>query len=1026
MRSTRNQATDIGGATSDREITFEEFQSKIKRECIQGSAIAPEMFDATIYFVEDTGYWEPNRELNQHVSIFYQSRKPHNFGALACFRNEDGTLWQAKPQNPRPKGGKGFGANKGFIKYETTQGSRLRAFLPVMPPEIREKIGKRYKVAVPTVGSFWEWLEKHPEIPIIVTEGGKKSESLLSKGYVAIALTGVDGGVMKNERIGGEKLRKLKPELIRDLGRFKHLTRKWELAFDQDVDTATNFSVQCALDCLAFHLEQAGGNVSIIPWDGQNGLCKGVDDLIVNAGVKAWEKALEEAIPAPEWRISRKLARAVRRMPDLHIGTKEFKEVAASLPTQGLVALHGGKGTAKSEAIAMLVKLLPWLSLTALRSVGRDQAAGFGGVFVNDGDRYGTRLLDENGQPANGGSVCIPSLLKVQRVQADVLILDETTAVAEFMLISKLANKDGMRSLLLAEFIRRVREAKLVILADADLTEEAIQWIESIRGERCYLVRSDRKALTYQAFVIDGKKNDAIAMLQSRADVTEGDQKLIYINCDEKLFSETLADILGRDQCLLFNSDTSSNPIQSSFVSSKGKDTPKLIKMGIRFIISSPSICQGASFHHCTELIDSVWGFYSGHSIAAHSMAQGLDRVRSSDIPRFISVANRGSAYSRLSKAQSVGAFLKEVEQLNTTAARLVRHSLTPDATAVSDAIEWQGANLKMLASLEVRRNQGMAELRHTLIALLKHEGKKVSVIKPTATKKQAITVGKAIKEASKALKDAHYAAVNGADDYTPEEAKHLSENPEKLTPKEKLGLEKFYIAEFYRLEEVTIEDVEFDRSSATRAQIRALEMVLNPEIAIDRTAGSINRSPDCPQDWDTSAVRSWLIEASGAGNFIRDIYSGEIKSYTPSDIASFAEYCDAHEKEFRIAGFDNISGVSPMQKFGVILDWVGIKRKRHQPSVEGVRVSAYAIDKAHLEKLSAIIGRRAKTCTPPPVEMKEPGGVQAESAGNIAHWFTPDSLREIREQWAAAETDQEREAWRQVIPIEVLERAIA
>lgn len=43
-----------------------------------------------------------------------------------------------------------------------------------------------------------------------------------------------------------------------------------------------------------------------------------------------------------------------------------------------------------------------------------------------------------------------------------------------------------------------------------------------------------------------------------------------------------------------------------------------------------------------------------------------------------------------------------------------------------------------------------------------------------------------------------------------------------------------------------------------------------------------------------------------------------------------------------------------------------------------------------------------------------------------LEKWLTPESLSEIREQWAAAETDQEREVWRQVIPIEVLERAIA
>ena len=1002
-------------------LTFEEFQSKIQHEFIEGSAIAPDLFEAAIGFIEDRGFWEPQQALGWKVSTQWQTRKPHSFGAIAAFLNEDGSLWQAKAANPRID-------DKGKPqRYETPVANGSRGYLPPVNRETRRFIARRYSLKMPPSGeSFWDWVENHPEIPIVVTEGGKKALALLTQGYVAISLYGVNSGVLKYEAISGEKVRRLKPELIGDLKRFAHADRQWSIAFDQDSSLKTHYKVQSAIADLAFHLEQTGGKVSIVQWNGQNGRCKGVDDLIVNVGVKAWENALEQAVPAIEWRISRKLANAVRRKPDLHIGTKQFREIAATLPTSGIVVLHGGKGTAKSEAIAIMVVGRTWLSLTALRSVARDQAAGFGGVFVNDGDRYGGQLLNEYGQPVNGGSVCIPSLLKVQRVAADVLPLDETTAIAEFLLISKLANRDGIRSLLLAEFIRRVKEAKLVILASADLTEEAIEWIESIRGERAYLVKSDLKALTYEAFIIDGTRDDAIAMLQSRADVTEGDQKLIYINCDEKGHTEALANTLGRDQCLLINSDTSSEALQSAYLSSKGKITPKLIAMGYRYIISSPSVCQGFSINHYTELIDSVWGFYSGCSISADSIAQAPDRPRSSDIPRFISVANHGSAYSKLSKAQSVGAFLKEFEQLNTTAARLVRRSLTPDAAAVSDAIDWQGANLKMLASLEVRRNQGMMHLRHTLIALLKHEGKRVQIIKPTCTKEQAKAAGKAIKEAGKAIKTAHYKAVASAETLTPEQAKHLNENPEKLTPEQTLSLEKFYISEFYRLEEVTIADAEFDRGSATRAQIRALEMVLNPEIAIDRTAGSINRSPDCPQDWDAAAVRSWLIEASGAGDLIRGIYSGDIKGYGLQDIASIAEFCDAHPKEFRIAGFGNIGGVSPMQKIGEILAWVGIKTKRRQETVDGTRVSRGEIDKPHLEKLSAIVDRRAKTCTPLANQDVNQGGVQPESTANIAHWFTPESLSEIREQWAAAETDQERDAWKQVIPIAALKAAIA
>jgi len=345
-------------------------QLSSRREFIDGSAIDTELFEAAISTIEDTGYWEPQQALGWKVSTQWKTSKPQNFGALACFLNEDGSLWQAKPQNPRLDG------NGKVIKYETPVGNGSRAFLPAIPRSIRRKISQRYGVNVPEFGSFWDWVKDHPEIPIIITEGGKKSLSLLSQGYVAIALYGVDGGGLFNEWIGGEKLRKLKPELIADLQPFAVSGRQVTLAFDQDESTKTRSQVSAALDRLGGLLRVAGCTVSIAQWDGQTGRCKGVDDLIVNAGVAAWETALCGAVSFNQWSIARQLTHEVRRRPDLNIGDREFHEVADQLPKSGIVALYGGKGSGKSKAIGELVKWMKWLSITHLSSLGRDQAAG--------------------------------------------------------------------------------------------------------------------------------------------------------------------------------------------------------------------------------------------------------------------------------------------------------------------------------------------------------------------------------------------------------------------------------------------------------------------------------------------------------------------------------------------------------------------------------------------------------------------------------------------------------------------------
>ena len=50
-------------------------------------------------------------------------------------------------------------------KYETPVGNGSRVYLPAVPAEIRQRIGERYGIQVPLEGSFWDWVEAHPEVP---------------------------------------------------------------------------------------------------------------------------------------------------------------------------------------------------------------------------------------------------------------------------------------------------------------------------------------------------------------------------------------------------------------------------------------------------------------------------------------------------------------------------------------------------------------------------------------------------------------------------------------------------------------------------------------------------------------------------------------------------------------------------------------------------------------------------------------------------------------------------------------------
>ncbi len=918
-------------------------------ECLSGSGIHPDLFAGSIEFVEDSGFWEVHQRLNLPVATQWIHHKPHDFGITAFFKNEDGTDWQAKPETPiTDKNGKAQ-------KYQAPKGAGSTAYLPPVGRLTRRAIAQRYGCDVPPPGiSFWTWLESHPEVPIVITEGGKKALSLLSNGIIAIALYGINGGYRVKDP--GTGLDLLKPEIIATLAPFTVPGRSITLAFDQDSAAATREKVDRALGKFSTILEKKGCTVTIAQWDRHDG--KGVDDLIVNQGISAWETAQTEAIPAAQYRIQRQLSQEVKRKPDLNIGNREFSEVVDQLPKEGLIVLYGGKGTGKSKAIGAMLGNNSWLSSTTLISLGRDQAASWGGVFINDGDAIGTQLL-KDGSPVNGASVCIPSLFKVQRIQPHTVIIDETTAHLNFLLTSRLANKDGMRRLLIGEHHRQIQSAKQVILADADATEEAIRYYELLTGKRAFLVRSERQALTYEANVLDCTQNQAIASLHQRFDALEAG-KLIYINTDSKAFADSLTKVLEQSniKSLLITSDTSGGELEKTFLGSKGNLIPSLISQGIQVIISSPTIAQGFSIQNHTDRIDSVWGFYKGGSIDAHSIAQSLDRVRA-DVPRFVNISKKGMAYSKLSKAQSVNTFLKEFRQTSTVAAQLARQSLTPDATAKSDAIDWQNQNLKMLASLEVRRNQGMGALRDTLIALLRNEGKRVQLIKPLITKAEAQAAGRSLRVASQAIKQAHADAVAQAIDLTEIEADRLSNQTDPLTPEQVLSMEKFFLSQFYRTG-VDTALVLFDRNGTTQQKIKALEQVLTSELATARTARTINQNPESPQDWNKAAVRNWLAEITGFNDLVKAIVSGEIENLTSEVIRPIVESIRSHPEEFRIAyGFTKLDTISDQQIIGQMLSTVGVKTKRHK------RKRFYSIDKDRLDLFLRIIDRRKQTDPP-------------------------------------------------------------
>jgi Domain of unknown function (DUF3854) len=324
------------------------FIARMETEFLQGSAIDRDLYQTAVHLVGDIEVlpggdvaYPLHEALNWRVTRFgYQARSTQEAALLV---NEDGSIWQAKLSQPT------LDLKKGKLrKYETPLGNGSRAYLPPINRETRRLIAQRYDVDVPPPDlRFWDWLQQHPEISIVLTEGGKKSLSLLSQGYVAIALYGVNGGYLK---LPGDTR-----ELIPDLIPFCQPDRSFLLAFDQDEKDSTRRQVNVAIHRFGGLLAQTGSEVKVAQWEPNQG--KGVDDLIVQGGAAAWDVAYTQALPLEHWQILQHLKRTLTIRAALQVSTPDLDTLdPATLPDQGLIAIASGKGTGKTKLVQRIVK----------------------------------------------------------------------------------------------------------------------------------------------------------------------------------------------------------------------------------------------------------------------------------------------------------------------------------------------------------------------------------------------------------------------------------------------------------------------------------------------------------------------------------------------------------------------------------------------------------------------------------------------------------------------------------------------
>jgi conjugative relaxase-like TrwC/TraI family protein len=201
---------------------------------------------------------------------------------------------QVKGKTPRSINGE-------EVKYETPKGVDQQVFLPHIPDEIAERIYRRNAIT-PTQDDrekgVWYVADKY-NLPIVLTEGLKKTWSSLSQGHLTVGLPGVNALYRAKDEFGNRLPQRELTEYGKALAK---PGRQITFAFDQDTKLRAIFNVRRDLVRTVELLQAEGVVCKLAPWEAKLG--KGLDDVITNVGPRAYNVAIAHAI-SPEAEVKR-------------------------------------------------------------------------------------------------------------------------------------------------------------------------------------------------------------------------------------------------------------------------------------------------------------------------------------------------------------------------------------------------------------------------------------------------------------------------------------------------------------------------------------------------------------------------------------------------------------------------------------------------------------------------------------------------------------------------------------------------
>lgn len=534
----------------------------------------------------------------------------------------------------RKKESKGFGKTTEKLeprKYHQPYGKPLEVFFARVTLRIWKKVAAKANLPMPefpVIGvdgeaiRFWEWV-KATKCPIVITEGEKKALALISRGYAAIGLPGINTGYRVTERgetvtnpDGTEYQRAIARELHAALQSFDTAGRVITIIFDYRAGDYRQSKEFRAATTTARLLKSAIAKIALLP-----GPDKGVDDFCVAGGdidaVLADAKDYRKLAIENQWR------RARRYTPTHTINSRYFH---APAPAAGTVTgINSGLATGKTQFIKDIIASNPEGKIIVLGSRN--------GLLLQTAEKCGFYHLNaHNGylmfrDPNARLCLCFDSLLKLpsEIFEGATIILDEAESVLRHLLMSPTLKRD--REAIKARFMEACRDADRIILLDGHLTDFSVNLVEKLAGNKTVTKHLNEfkgncpKVSVYEtekATPTAAEKQDFINKILA------SDCPAIATDCsvaEAEALANTLTEAKGPG--LLICSKNSNEPDQTEFQTNPDawmeKDNPA-------WLIYSPTLENGIDISKCGKFTD-VFGLFCG-LLGVNSLIQMLRRVR--------------------------------------------------------------------------------------------------------------------------------------------------------------------------------------------------------------------------------------------------------------------------------------------------------------------------------------------------------------------------------------------------------------